>query len=214
MGSNTFNNGGVGANTLGLINAGYDQGVFFDGQYLFVADTDNNRVLVYNGIPTSNGAAATFVIGQPNFTSSLQNQGLSGPTSQTLSWPTALWVADGSLFVADNNNNRVLVYNNGGQGIDTLASNDPPADVVIGQANMTSGHANQGGGVSPYALAGPSGVCVDNCQLYISDAGNARVLVYNPIPLSASQSNPSATGVLGQTSLTAVSSSSPRSPGT
>ena len=33
-----------------------------------VADTDNNRVLIWNSIPTTNGANADLVLGQDNFT--------------------------------------------------------------------------------------------------------------------------------------------------
>src|SRR4029453_4320843 len=36
---------------------------------LFICDQLNNRVLIYNSIPTSNGEAADVVVGQPNFTS-------------------------------------------------------------------------------------------------------------------------------------------------
>ena len=39
-----------------------------DGVRLAVADTDNNRVLIWNSIPTTNGTQANVVIGQPDFT--------------------------------------------------------------------------------------------------------------------------------------------------
>ena len=44
------------------------QGVWIQGGKLYVADTQDHRVLIYNSIPTSNGAAADLVLGQPNFT--------------------------------------------------------------------------------------------------------------------------------------------------
>jgi len=34
---------------------------------MFVTDRSNNRVLVYNRVPTANGTVADFVIGQPDF---------------------------------------------------------------------------------------------------------------------------------------------------
>ena len=37
---------------------------------LFVADTQNNRVMVWNTLPTKNNQPADFVLGQPNFTTS------------------------------------------------------------------------------------------------------------------------------------------------
>src|SRR5579872_5690077 len=45
------------------------QAVASDGVHLVVADTDNNRVLIWNHIPTSNDQNADVVVGQPNFTS-------------------------------------------------------------------------------------------------------------------------------------------------
>src|SRR5579863_8468090 len=43
-------------------------GVASDGHILVVADTDNNRVLIWNPIPTANGTPATVVLGQKDFT--------------------------------------------------------------------------------------------------------------------------------------------------
>ena len=42
------------------------------GGKLYVADTQDNRILIYNKIPTTNNAAADVVVGQPNFTSFVQ----------------------------------------------------------------------------------------------------------------------------------------------
>src|SRR5882724_5759652 len=39
-----------------------------DGVILVVADTDNNRVLIWKTIPTTNGKPADIVVGQPDFT--------------------------------------------------------------------------------------------------------------------------------------------------
>ena len=38
-----------------------------DGGRLFVADTQNSRVLIYNSIPASSGATPDVVVGQPDF---------------------------------------------------------------------------------------------------------------------------------------------------
>src|SRR5450759_4725335 len=42
-----------------------------DGVHLVVGDTDHNRVLIWNRIPTSNNAPADVVLGQPTFKSTL-----------------------------------------------------------------------------------------------------------------------------------------------
>jgi hypothetical protein len=168
-------------------------GVFYDGQRLFISDNGNERVLIYNSLPVTDGASADEVIGQPNFNSNSLNQGLSGPTSQTLANPQGIWVYNGSLFVADENNNRVLVFNNGGQGIDTLPEGDASvtADAVVGQGSFTSNSS----GNSTSQLNHPDGVSADNCQLFIADGSNDRVLVYNTIPTGTT--NPAANVVLG-----------------
>jgi DNA-binding beta-propeller fold protein YncE len=162
--------------------------VVFDGNRLFVADPLNNRVLVFNSIPNTNGASANEVLGQSTFSGNLVNQGLSGPTSQTLNYPWGLAVYEGSLFVADSFNHRVLVFNH----IDSLMTNDPGADSVIGQSSFFTNSS----GTSANSLYGPMGVCVNNCQLFIADSANNRVLVYNEIPTGTT--NPPADVVLGQ----------------
>ena len=44
-------------------------GLFVAGGKLFVSDRNNNRVMIWNSVPSTNGANADVVIGQPNFTS-------------------------------------------------------------------------------------------------------------------------------------------------
>ncbi len=44
-----------------------------DGQHLFVADNYQNRVLIWNSIPTSNGQPADVVVGQKDFVSNNSN---------------------------------------------------------------------------------------------------------------------------------------------
>lgn len=63
-----------------------------NGQLFYVADYGNHRVLGYNAIPSSLGAAADFVIGQTTATS---NSPGTGATQLALPrawrWPTARW---------------------------------------------------------------------------------------------------------------------------
>ncbi len=180
--------GAIGANTLSD-----PFGVYFDGQRLFVADRVNNRVLIYNSLPTSNNASADEVIGQSNFTSGSPNQG-GTVGANTLDDPRGLWVYNGTLFVADSQNNRVLGFNNGGLGIDSITpgTTNLAADMVIGQGNYTSSAS----GTSNNGMFHPSSVSADNGRLYVSDLYNNRVLVYNSIPTGTA--NPAANFVLGQ----------------
>ena len=104
-------------------------GVATDGKILVVSDTDNNRVLIWNSLPKSNGQPADVVIGQADFT---HNATSSPPTQTSMRGPEGVWLSNGKLFVADTQDNRILIYNK------VPTSNNAAADVVIGQPNFTS----------------------------------------------------------------------------
>jgi hypothetical protein len=157
-------------------------GVWSDGTRLVVADSDNNRVLIWNSFPSTNQAAADVVLGQQDFTGSNANNdpaAASGtPTARTLSFPYAVFSKNGRIFLADQDNSRVLVWNS----FPTL--NQTPADVVLGQVDFSHNAANDDGtGVSslPTAtrLAFPSGLYVNGGKLFVADGGNNRYLIYN-----------------------------------
>ncbi|HVZ81370.1 MAG TPA: kelch repeat-containing protein, partial [bacterium] len=167
-------------------------GVYSDGTHLYIADSSNNRVLFFNSIPVTNNAPADFIIGQALSTTKTANQGLAAPTSQTLSNPQYVYGAGTTLIVVDRGNNRVLVFNS------APVSNNAPADSVVGQLNMTTGTANQGGSTSASSLASPSQAILLNGNLWVADAGNDRVLEYAGLP---SGTGASATLVVGQTDL-------------
>ena len=93
-----------------------------DGTRLFVADGGNDRVLIFNTIPTQNGAAADEVLGQPNFQVDLVSSGAGGIASTTVDstsavdvtpTPTSLAFDGLNLYVADPLDNRVLVFTPG-----------------------------------------------------------------------------------------------------
>ncbi|ASB48912.1 HYR-like domain-containing protein [Alkalitalea saponilacus] len=155
-----------------------------DGNRLIVSDAGNNRVLIWNSIPTTNGQEADVVIGQPIFTSSAEGTG-----RRSLNRPTGLFVTtDGRLIVTDHNNNRVLIWNA------IPYENNIPADVVIGQNDFNS----SGSGTGLNQLNGPYGVWVaPDGKLVVSDHFNHRVLVYNTIPET---NGASADVVVGETS--------------
>src|SRR4029077_18665136 len=44
-----------------------------DGVHLYVTDLGQNRVLIWNSIPTQNQQAADLALGQPDMTSSIPN---------------------------------------------------------------------------------------------------------------------------------------------
>ncbi len=158
--SMTGNNNGSTSTTMDL-----PKGVFCDGTHLFVADTNNNRVLIYNTIPASNGAAANVVIGQTNMTNNS-----SGLSATKLNAPRDVYYDGSKLYITDELNNRVLIYNS------IPASNGASADAVIGQADFTSNNASP---VSASSLNAPKQITTNGTKLFITDSGNNRALIYN-----------------------------------
>jgi len=153
---------------------------------LFVADTNNNRVLKYSS-PITNGAIASVVLGQPTFNDSAPNNPIVG--ARTLNGPFNVAVdANNNLYVADTLNSRILKYNA------PINTSYVSATVVIGQPNFTSNAPNSGG-VSASSLNDPFGVTLDNFgNLYVSDTQNNRVLQFT----GSITSSMSATKVIGQ----------------
>jgi hypothetical protein len=76
---------------------------------LYIADTYNNRVLIFNSIPTSNNASADFVIGQSDFNTGSANAG-GTPSASSLNRNTDIHFEQCSLIIGDQGNNRVLIF--------------------------------------------------------------------------------------------------------
>lgn len=84
--------------------------VALQGDLLAVADTANNRVLVWQGPPRSGVLApAQAVLGQENFEENGENH-WKAITPRTLCWPYGLGLHRGVLAVCDSGNNRVVVW--------------------------------------------------------------------------------------------------------
>jgi uncharacterized protein (TIGR03437 family) len=147
-----------------------------DGKILVVADTDNNRVLIWNNIPASNGANADIELGQDDFNSVRQpivtdNKSFRGPQG--------VWLQNGRLFVADTQNHRVMIWNS------VPTQNNQPADIVLGVADFnTNPDATLGGpSETPTSsnLLNPVSVTSDGVRLYVADLGHNRVVIWNDI---------------------------------
>ncbi|MBI4463568.1 MAG: hypothetical protein HY647_02585, partial [Acidobacteria bacterium] len=167
-------------------------GVATDGTRLFVAEWGNNRVLIYNQIPESSGAAADVVVGQSNFTSSTAALGPRGLTR-----PSGVWSDGTRLFIADTLNNRVLIFQR------IPAANGADADIVLGQLNFDTS-----GAIDPITrcprpaaniFCNPTSVTTDGQRLIVTDLGNNRVLIYNRIP---TENGATPNVVVGQPDLT------------
>jgi len=164
-------------------------GVFASGTTLWVADAGNNRVLRFdNAASKANGGSADAVFGQSDFTGSA-----SGLSATQFNGPTQLYV-DGSdhLWVVDALNDRLLMFPDA-----STATSGEPATLVLGQPNMTS----TGAATSATNLQTVSGVYGDPIgNIYVSDAGNQRVLVF--VDAASLSNDAAASYVLGQNSFT------------
>lgn len=168
-------------------------GVATDGTRLAVADTSNNRVLIWNSIPTQIDQAADLVLGQSNFTSNSVNE----VSASALRGPEGVWIQNNMLFVADTLNHRVLIWTS------FPTSNNQPANIVLGQSDLTS--ANEPPVTTNYPtvtasdILNPTSVTADSGHLYVSDLGSNRVMIWNGIP---SSNNQPADVVVGQLYMT------------
>lgn len=192
----TANTGGVSASSLSLPGC-----VTSDGVRLVVCDFTNNRVLIWNTIPTSSNTPADLVLGQPNFTSNTANNG--GRSASTMQQPYGAAIIGTKLLISDYGNFRVLIWNS------LPTSNGQAADVVIGQANFSDGGQNSGLNQSLAAngFAAPKGIATDSTgALYISDITNDRILKFNSVPTA---NGASADEAIGQNSLTKLKAIGP-----
>jgi uncharacterized protein (TIGR03437 family) len=152
-----------------------------DGRNLAVADTANNRVLFWREIPTQPGQPADIVLGQPNFNTVQQVV----VTQTSLRAPQGVWIQNGKLFVADTQNNRVMIWN-------TLPTkNNQPADVVLGQPNFTTSPnldlTKSSLTAAANTMLNPVSVTSDGIHLFVSDLGFNRVLIWKSIPTANGQ---------------------------
>jgi len=174
----TSNSPGLGPNKFST-----PWGVFVtpDGK-LIVGDRANNRFLVFNQIPTTNGASADLVIGQPDmYTNS------PGCTINKMNTTTCAAVSrNGKLLLSDRGNHRILIYNK------FPTENGDSADVVIGHDDFITGIAS----LSDSTFNVPVGITISpKGELAVGDFANNRVLIFNSIPI---ENGAKADYVLGQ----------------
>jgi sugar lactone lactonase YvrE len=147
-----------------------------------VADTDNNRVLIYN-TAFSTDESASVVLGQANFTSNA----FPAIAANTFEYPESVAVdSSGNLYVADSTHCRVLQFK-------PPFTNNMSASVVIGEPNMTTATCASGASTLNFAYA----IAFDgDGDLWVADNGS-RIVEFVP-PFSNGMA---ASLVIGQASV-------------
>ena len=179
------------ANRQGLVGSGslfFPTGVCSgDDQHVFVADKDNHRVLIWKKIPFSDGWNADISLGQLGMDERDANRGdFDNVQQDTMSFPTGVFydVENDKVFVVDQGNNRVLIWNS------LPRDSGQPADVVIGQKDFVSRSPNMGKGegrASQESMYFPNDVVAGKTGFFVSDTGNNRVLYWKEIPTENGQ---------------------------
>lgn len=148
------------------------------GERLVVADTGNRRVLVWDRLPTTNGAPADHVLGQPDFAARSDNGG--EPSAHSYRWPHALAWHDGGLVVADAGNSRLLVFD----GIPEPGT----AGRIIGQETAVAVDHNRGRyWPTASALNMPYGVASAGDELLVADTASSRLLGFASLRSGAAE---------------------------
>jgi sugar lactone lactonase YvrE len=172
----------------GASNLSDPNGLAFDASgNLWVSDSDNNRVVEFT-TPFSTGMAASLVLGQTGF-----GLDASGSGSAQLHYPFGLAFDQGSLWVADSQNNRVVEY---------------PAPFTVGEAATAflgqSTPTGDQSGLSATNLSDASYIAFDSRgNVWVSDWFNNRVVEF-PAPITTGEA---ATVVVGQPNLNTAGAS-------
>jgi uncharacterized protein (TIGR03437 family) len=186
---------------------------------LYVVDSANNRILAWNN-PTSlipcaiknpTCGFANLVIGpRPgDFQTTLQGgpSANAGQLSTGLYLPSSVAVdSSGNLYVVDTGNNRVLRFPAPFKQTSSLLA----VDLVIGQKTASSGgQPNQGQQLPTAQTLNLTGgnfgatVAIDpSGNVWVTDPGNNRALMFPTSVLVPNTINPTATIVLGQSTFT------------
>jgi len=151
-----------------------------DGTRLLVADACNNRILVYDSLPTTNFAPADVVIGQATMTA---NASTTCSMNEPFNYVERLAVGGGKLVVPENNGHRVLIWTS----IPTANGTEP--DLVLGQpgsgATCEPNDDDQDGAPgapSARTFFEPWDTWTDGDRILVADYDNYRVLLWESFP--------------------------------
>ena len=135
---------------------------------LWVADSQNNRVLCFSAPLSTGGMNASIVLGQHDFTHFVDCRGIHHLYQPyDVAFDTA-----GNLWVADTSNNRAVRF-------DKPFISGEDASIVLGQGSFDAFSE----GRSQSRFNGPYGITVDGQgDVWVADSENYRILYHNKAP--------------------------------
>jgi hypothetical protein len=156
------------------------------GEYAYVADAGNHRILGWRGDLTRD-RDADVLLGQADMTQAQEfAYRPQGPAK--LRFPYALSSDGQSLAVGDTANNRVLFW-------ETLPSGEVTsraAAAVIGQPSFEANGENHWKAVTRESMCWPYGICWHKDRLAIADSGNNRVMLWSAANIGSEVVEPEA----------------------
>ena len=155
-------------------------GLVFDSTGgLWVADTDNNRVIHFPGGGLTTGATADIIVGTTSFTSNSVHRpdGRCSQVENCESPANVLWfpfavtlAANGDLYVADHESSRIIAFS-------SPVATGQAASLVLGHGVFSSTSA----ATDRLSVGYPVDLAFDGeGRMWTADFGNDRVLRYDP----------------------------------
>jgi hypothetical protein len=150
-------------NTGGPLLFNHPKGIATDGKRLLLADTYNNRILIWNKLPIRN-EEPDLVLGQKNFITNNPGKGLD-----QLNWPVSVATDSKHVLVADTENDRILIWK------EFPKRNGQKADIVL-QGSEELGIDTRGNILWPWA------VWTDGRKLIVTSTMARQVLIWKEFP--------------------------------
>jgi len=151
-------------NTGGPLLFNHPSGIASDGARFLLCDRFNNRMLIWNSLPTKWDALPDLVLGQENFITNntgASKSGLSFPGNVSAS-------ANGVVTIADTENDRILIWKQ------FPTRNAQPADIAISLPVISPTPSK------PYGW--PWGVWTDGNRLAVVATNGGALLFWKTLP--------------------------------
>ncbi|KPA15074.1 hypothetical protein MHK_004719, partial [Candidatus Magnetomorum sp. HK-1] len=176
---------------------------------LYVPDFSNYRILIFNdAINKPDGASADYVLGQPDFTSNVENNGGRSANSQSTSFDIFFDNNNNQLWVPDYNNNRVLCFDKNVKtapvmGLINNATMDE--DTISSAISFTVTDINEQALIITYQSSDTSLISTDGITFsgdQVSTNGNAYTVSTTAVPTTVTLTVSPESNLSGNTNIT------------